>query len=134
MARPRPPANRLHPRPPGRRRDPPAHTATGPSAGSPIRGLRRTSAAALTDNPAIRGSVDTAVHTASGTLSRSEQIKRHAIVPAFWAPDGDELTPTMKPRRQPIAAKYADTIESLYDRTTEPECRKVRADIGTQAP
>ena len=31
-----------------------------------------------------------------------------------WPPGGDELTPTMKLRRKPIAAKYADEIEALY--------------------
>jgi len=29
-------------------------------------------------------------------------------------PDGDELTPTMKLKRRPIAAKYALHIEALY--------------------
>jgi long-subunit acyl-CoA synthetase (AMP-forming) len=97
-------------------------------------GAADTSAAALTANPAIRSAVDAAVRTANGTLSRPEQIKRHAIVPAFWAPGGDELTPTMKTRRQPIAAKYADLIDSLYGSTTEPGGGKDHADTGTQAP
>jgi long-subunit acyl-CoA synthetase (AMP-forming) len=43
-----------------------------------------------------------------------EQMKRFAIVPAFWEPGGDELTPTMKVKRQVVTAKYADLIESLY--------------------
>ena len=43
-----------------------------------------------------------------------EQIKRFAILSVFWEPGGDEITPTMKLKRAPIAAKYADVIESLY--------------------
>ena len=31
-----------------------------------------------------------------------------------WLPGGDELTPTMKLKRKPIAAKYAAQIEALY--------------------
>ena len=44
-----------------------------------------------------------------------EQIKRFKIVPADWPPAGDELTPTMKLKRKPIAVKYADTIDALYN-------------------
>ena len=32
-----------------------------------------------------------------------------------WAPGGDELTPTMKLKRKPIAAKYAAEIEAMYE-------------------
>jgi len=41
-------------------------------------------------------------------------------LPAFWEAGGDEITPTMKLRRAPIAAKYADVIESMYATTGEP--------------
>ncbi|HEX2286012.1 MAG TPA: long-chain fatty acid--CoA ligase, partial [Mycobacterium sp.] len=43
-----------------------------------------------------------------------EQIKRFRILPTFWEPGGEELTPTMKLRRGPIATKYVAEIESLY--------------------
>jgi long-subunit acyl-CoA synthetase (AMP-forming) len=38
----------------------------------------------------------------------------------FWEPGGDEITPTMKLKRAPIAAKYADVIESLYAEAAGP--------------
>ncbi len=47
---------------------------------------------------------------------------------------GEELTPTRKPGRQPIAAKYAVIFDSLYYGTTEPERGKARPVIGSQAP
>jgi len=47
-------------------------------------------------------------------LSRVEQIKRFKLLPVDWEPGGTELTPTMKLKRKPIAAKYAEEIEALY--------------------
>ena len=32
-------------------------------------------------------------------------------MPGDWLPGGDELTPTMKLKRRPIAAKYAAEID-----------------------
>ena len=43
-----------------------------------------------------------------------EQIKRFRLLPAEWLPGGDELTPTMKLKRRPIAEKYAGEIDALY--------------------
>jgi long-chain acyl-CoA synthetase len=36
------------------------------------------------------------------------------VLTGDWLPGGDELTPTMKLKRKPIAAKYAADIEVLY--------------------
>ena len=36
------------------------------------------------------------------------------MLPAEWEPGGDELTPTQKLKRRPIAEKYAPEIEALY--------------------
>ncbi len=83
-------------------------------------GAGDTSPAALAAHPAVHAAIDAAVKTGNGTLARVEQIKRFAILPAFWEAGGDEITPTMKLRRAPIAAKYADVIESMYATTGEP--------------
>jgi long-subunit acyl-CoA synthetase (AMP-forming) len=58
--------------------------------------------------------VGAAVEAANAKLSRVEQIKRWELLADEWLPGGDELTPTMKLKRKPIAEKYAATIESLY--------------------
>jgi long-subunit acyl-CoA synthetase (AMP-forming) len=54
------------------------------------------------------------VREANERLSRVEQIKKFKILDEEWLPGGDELTPTMKLKRKPIAEKYADEIEALY--------------------
>ncbi|NMM88355.1 long-chain fatty acid--CoA ligase [Rhodococcus sp. SRB_17] len=68
----------------------------------------------LAANPEIVEEVRLAVKAGNAKLSRVEQVKRFAIVSSAWEPGGDELTPTLKLRRKPIASKYADTIVDLY--------------------
>jgi long-subunit acyl-CoA synthetase (AMP-forming) len=58
--------------------------------------------------------VQTGIDEANTHLSRVEQIKKFTIVPGDWLPGGDELTPTMKLKRKPIAQKYAREIEEMY--------------------
>jgi len=58
--------------------------------------------------------VQEGVDVANGHLARVEQIKKFTIVPGDWIPGGDELTPTMKLKRRPIAEKYAAEIEAMY--------------------
>ena len=54
------------------------------------------------------------IERANEKLARVEQIKRFAVLPVDWPTGGDELTPTMKLKRKPIAAKYAAEIDALY--------------------
>lgn len=77
-------------------------------------GVPEAQIADLAENPEIIEEVTLAVKAGNSKLSRVEQVKRFAIVPSAWDPGGDELTPTMKLRRKPIAGKYADTIVDLY--------------------
>ena len=64
----------------------------------------------------VRAAVQEGVDAANAKLARVEQIKRFHLVPGDWVPGGDELTPTMKLKRKPIAAKYAAEIDALYSR------------------
>jgi long-subunit acyl-CoA synthetase (AMP-forming) len=68
----------------------------------------------LASEDAIRAAVQQGVDKANAKLSRVEQVKKFTIVDGDWAPGGDELTPTMKLKRRPIAQKYADAIEAMY--------------------
>ena len=62
----------------------------------------------------LRARVQAEVDAANAKLSRVEQIKRFTLVAGDWLPGGDELTPTMKLKRKPIAEKYRADIEALY--------------------
>ncbi len=65
-------------------------------------------------NPEIIERLRTAIRAANENLNAAEQVRRFLIVGSGWLPGTDELTPTMKLRRKPIAAKYAAEIELLY--------------------
>ncbi|KAB2343312.1 AMP-dependent synthetase/ligase [Actinomadura rudentiformis] len=67
-------------------------------------------------DPATLAEVEAAVERANARLSRVEQIKKFTVIADDWAPGGDELTPTMKLKRKPIAARYGREIEDLYQR------------------
>jgi long-subunit acyl-CoA synthetase (AMP-forming) len=77
-------------------------------------GLADADPEAMSTEASVIEEVEQGVAAANAKLSRVEQIKRFKVLPCDWAPAGDELTPTMKLKRKPIAAKYAAEIESLY--------------------
>jgi long-subunit acyl-CoA synthetase (AMP-forming) len=77
-------------------------------------GLEGKSLEELSREDAIRAVVQQGVDEANATLARVEQIKKFVIVEGDWLPGGDELTPTMKLKRKPIAEKYEGDIEGLY--------------------
>jgi long-subunit acyl-CoA synthetase (AMP-forming) len=78
-------------------------------------GITDTSPKALAEEPAVLDLVRAGIETANGKLSRVEQVKRWTILPDSWEPGGEEITPTMKLKRKPIADKYAAVIQELYD-------------------
>jgi long-subunit acyl-CoA synthetase (AMP-forming) len=77
-------------------------------------GIEATALEDLAHEPKIKAAVEAAIEQANQHLSRVEQIKKLTIVSGDWLPGGDELTPTMKLKRRPIAAKYAAEIEAMY--------------------
>ncbi len=70
----------------------------------------------------IAAAVAEAVEHANAQLSRVEQIKRFKVLDEEWMPGGDELTPTMKLKRKPIAAKYEAEIDALYTLVLRERC------------
>jgi long-subunit acyl-CoA synthetase (AMP-forming) len=77
-------------------------------------GIADATAQSLADDPQVRAAVEQGIKEANARLSRVEQIKRFEILPTVWEPGGEEITPTLKLKRRPIAAKYADRIDALY--------------------
>jgi long-chain acyl-CoA synthetase len=77
-------------------------------------GLAGTPLLELAEHETLIAAVQAAVDIANAKLARVEQIKRFTVLGEEWAPGGDELTPTMKLKRTPIAAKYAEAIEQMY--------------------
>jgi long-subunit acyl-CoA synthetase (AMP-forming) len=77
-------------------------------------GVEGDSVADLAASEQVIAALQEGVDEANSKLSRVEQIKKFKLLEADWAPGGDELTPTMKLKRKPIADKYADEIEALY--------------------
>jgi long-chain acyl-CoA synthetase len=77
-------------------------------------------AAAFPDRGRLVAEIATAVERANARLSRPEQVKRFRVLACDWLPGGEELTPTLKLKRKPIAAKYADEIEALYAEAPQP--------------
>ena len=77
-------------------------------------GIEDTSLEALAGDERVRAAVEEGVKAANEKLAKVEQIKKFTIVEGDWLPGGDELTPTMKLKRKPIAEKYTAAIESMY--------------------
>jgi long-chain acyl-CoA synthetase len=77
-------------------------------------GLAGSTPQELADDPVVHAAVERQIIAANEHLSAPERIKGFTIVPTAWLPGGDELTPTMKPRRRAILAKYAAEIDALY--------------------
>ncbi len=78
-------------------------------------GLEASTLEELAHDEKMIAAVNAAVEEANQHLARVEQIKKVTIVPGDWLPGGEELTPTMKLKRAPIAAKYDREIEAMYE-------------------
>ncbi len=56
------------------------------------------------------------VDRANASLERWETVKKFVILPQEFSVDSGEVTPSMKIRRAAIAKRYADEIDSMYER------------------
>jgi long-subunit acyl-CoA synthetase (AMP-forming) len=70
--------------------------------------------AVLAADAGLIAAVQAGVDAGNAKLSRVEQVKKFTILPAYWMPGTEEMTPTLKLRRRPISEKYATEIAALY--------------------
>jgi long-chain acyl-CoA synthetase len=68
----------------------------------------------LTEDPRVQEAVQAEVDAGNAKLARVEQIKKFHIIRGDWLPSSDELTPTMKQKRNQILTRYAMEIDALY--------------------
>ena len=69
---------------------------------------------ALAGNSDVKASVMARVDQINEKFARVEQVKKIKILPHDLSQEGGELTPTMKVKRNVVADKYEDAIETLY--------------------
>jgi len=62
----------------------------------------------------IRAEIQEQMDELNEKFSPPEQVKKFAILSRDFTVDDGELTPTLKIKRKPIAANWAEEIESLY--------------------
>jgi long-chain acyl-CoA synthetase len=64
---------------------------------------------------AVRAVVDARVRAVNAQLAQVEQVKRWLVLPGEFTV-GEELTPTLKVKRKVVAERYAQQIDSLYNK------------------
>ena len=74
-----------------------------------------TDPAALAASPEVRATIEEQVEKINRKFARVEQVKKIEILAHDLSQEGGELTPTMKVKRNVVAEKYADVIDSMYD-------------------
>jgi long-chain acyl-CoA synthetase len=68
----------------------------------------------LTANTEVLTLIQRAVDRANARVSRPEQVKKFVLLPEQWTPQGGQLTPTLKLRREVIAARHSRLLDELY--------------------
>jgi long-chain acyl-CoA synthetase len=72
--------------------------------------------ARLAENEQVLGSIQAHLDQVNEKFARVEQVKKFKILPRDLSQEGGELTPTLKVKRNVVAAKYEDEVEELYSK------------------
>ena len=69
----------------------------------------------LIDDPDVHDEIQQAVDRANQAVSRPERVREFRIVPKDLSVENDELTPTLKVKRNVVAEHYQHLIDDIYD-------------------
>jgi Long-chain acyl-CoA synthetases (AMP-forming) len=78
------------------------------------KGIKYENFADLTKNELIYDSIKNTVEKTNARLSSSEQIKKFKILDRDFSIESDEVTPTLKLKRNVVTKNYREAIEELY--------------------
>lgn len=68
----------------------------------------------LAGDPMLRAQIQDAINQVNSGVSHAEGIKKFYILDQDLTEEADELTPTMKVKRNVVARRYSDAIDRLY--------------------
>lgn len=78
-------------------------------------GIEDTSIEALSRNEQVIGMIQAELDRANEKYAQVEQVKKFFILEHDLAQETDELTPTLKVKRNVVNEKYADRFDALYE-------------------
>lgn len=70
----------------------------------------------MATDPQLRAEIQDAVNDVNATVSHAEGIKKFYILETDLTEEENELTPTLKVKRNVVAQRYAHAIDHLYTR------------------
>jgi long-chain acyl-CoA synthetase len=73
--------------------------------------------AALADDPAVRAELQKAVDEANAKFARIEQVKKFTVLERDLSQEDEELTPTLKVKRNVVYKRYESTFTDLYEKS-----------------
>ena len=68
----------------------------------------------LVTDPMLRAEVQDAINAANASVSHAESIKKFYILDRDLTEEENELTPTMKVKRNIVVSRFADEIDWIY--------------------
>jgi len=86
-----------------------------------VNGMAEASYDEIVASDAIRRAVQECVDRANAGLERWETVKKFSILPQEFSVDGGEVTPSMKIRRTAISKRFADVVDSMYEKEADGE-------------